>query len=110
MGLNTTLLFKTHSLSFIPDTTRNKFIEETLTGNMLSFLEENIDFFYRLYCYYANDSFVPVRTSVDRKCKIFKLSRLFMNNPFFTKHQKGKLSEFKQRNKAFESMLAYRSI
>jgi hypothetical protein len=45
MGLNTTLLFKTHSLSFILDTTRNKFIEETLTGNMLSFLEENIDFF-----------------------------------------------------------------
>jgi hypothetical protein len=45
MGLDTTLLIKTHSLSFIPETTRNKFIEEILTCDMLMFLEENVDFF-----------------------------------------------------------------
>jgi hypothetical protein len=110
MGLKTNLLIKTHSLSFIPDTTKNKFIEETLSTDMLMFLEENVDFFYRLYCYYANDSFVPVRTEVDIKCKVFKLSRFFMNDPFFSKHQKGKLSQFNQLNKEFESTLAYRSI
>jgi hypothetical protein len=109
-GLSTSLFLPTHSLSFIPDTARNKFMEETLTREMLVFLEQNIDFFYRLYCYYANDSFVPIRTKVPLECKTFKYSRFFTNEPFFIKHQRGKLMEFNQFNKKFESIVAYRSI
>jgi hypothetical protein len=108
-GLKTTLVLPTHSLSYIPETTRNKFIEETLSEEMLAFLEDNIDFFYRLYCYYANDSFVPVRTKVDLRSPTFLYSRFFMNEPFFVKHQKGKLIEFNQFNTSFESKIAYRS-
>jgi hypothetical protein len=88
-GLSTTLILPTHSLSYIPETRRNKFIEETLNEEMLVFLEDNIDFFYRLYCHYANDSFVLVRTRVDLKCSIIVLSRFFMNEPFLSNTKKG---------------------
>jgi hypothetical protein len=44
-SLSTTLLLSTHSLSFILDTTRNNFFEETLNGDMLTLFEDNIDFF-----------------------------------------------------------------
>jgi hypothetical protein len=91
MGLCTILLIPTHSLGFIHGTSRNQFIEEMLSSDMLTFIEENIDFFYRLYCYYANNSFVPVRTCVDCKYTTFKLSQFFMNDSFFTNTKKASL-------------------
>jgi hypothetical protein len=109
-GLSTTLFIPTHSLSFILDTTRNKFIKETLTPDMLIFFEDNVDFFTDYTVIMQTINFVPLRTKVLLKCKTFKLSRFFTNDPFFMRHQRGKLSEFNQMNKAFESTITCRSI
>jgi hypothetical protein len=109
-GLRTNLLISTQLLNEIADTTSNALTQLKMNDAQLSFFEDNIDYYYRLYCYYANFSYVPIRTEVDRHCTIFKLSRFFMNDSFYVKHQRGKLQEFNQMNTTTQSRVAYRSI
>jgi hypothetical protein len=109
-GLKTRVLIRSYILNQIGPDTTSKLIEETLTSDQLAFLEENIDYFYRQYCYYGNYSYVPVRTYVERDCSVFKLSKFFMNDTFYTKHQKGKLKEFNQMNGSLERRILYRSL
>jgi hypothetical protein len=109
-GLGTQVLIRSNFLRFIGPETKSKFLDEQLSEYQLSFLEENVDYYYRVYGYYNNDSKVPVWTWVDRSCEIFTSSRFFMNDTFYTKHQKGKLKEFNLLNTSIDMRVFYRSL
>ena len=85
----------------------NKFEKSHLNKSNVPFL---MDFFYRLYSYYSNTSFMSIRTSVSRDNVILNTSYFFMNNDHFLQHQIGKLAEFNQNEKDIQSKILYRSI
>lgn len=88
----------------------NEFEEEFLESPNRDFLLYHIDFFYMIYCYYSNHSFMAIRMNVYKHSTIFKQSSFFTNERHFIDHQYGKLKEFNQNNKHLQSRVMYRSI
>ena len=67
-GFETKVLIRGYTLNQIGPNTKSKFIEQNMTSDQLAFLETNIDYIYRQYCYYGNYSYIPVRTYIDHNC------------------------------------------
>ena len=81
-----------------------------LCNHLLDFVILHVDYLYTCYGYYGNHSFMAIRTSIAKGCKIFTKSCFFMNDDHFVNHQIGKLKEFNQNESRLESKLMYRSI
>jgi hypothetical protein len=89
------VVIRTNMLQSIPDT-----ILETLSATSSNFTKESydfmvqeIDFFYMVYAYYGNGSFLSLRTMVPANSTVFRDSSFFMNDDYFRNHQEGKLEE-----------------
>lgn len=105
------IVVKTSMLETLPDEgVVNEFEISFLKKSNVPFLMVHLDFFYRLYCYYSNTSFMSIRTCVSRDNDLLKSSLFFMNDDHFLQHQVGKLTEFNQNEKDIQSKILYRSI
>jgi hypothetical protein len=88
----------------------NDFMSKHLSKDRFDFLMTHVDFVYMIFGYYSNNSYVPIRLGISKNSGVFKESSLFMNDPFFLEHQRGKMKEFNQNNKSIKSRVMYRSI
>ena len=105
------VVVKSSLLMTIPgDHIKNDLMQTHLRKKNFEFFFAHIDFFYMIYGYYNNHSFVPVRTQVSIHSRVFRKSSFFTNDDHFIRHQKGKLIEFNQNEKRSESKLIYKSI
>ena len=105
------VLVKSALLINLPDDhIKNDLMQTHLRKKNFDFFFAHIDFFYMIYGYYNNHSFVPIRTEVSIHSRVFKKSSFFMNDSHFIRHQKGKLIELNQNQKRTQSRLIYKSI
>ena len=88
----------------------NDFEEVYLSCTNSEFLLLHLDFFYMIYCYYSNHSFMAIRLATKNRCSIFTQSSFFMNDDHFVNHQYGKIKEFNQNNSHLVSKVIYRTI
>jgi hypothetical protein len=81
-----------------------------LNETQLEFFYNELDFFYTLYGYYVNGSFLPIRTLVENDSTIFPESSFFMNDDHFVNHQIGKLEELNRTESTVIDNLIFKSI
>jgi hypothetical protein len=81
-----------------------------LNETQLEFFYNELDFFYTLYAYYVNGSFLPIRTLVPIESTIFRESSFFMNDDHFRNHQVGKLEELNRTESTVIDNLIFKSI
>jgi hypothetical protein len=93
-----------------PNEVKNDLIHKHLPSLNLLFLEAHEDFLYMCYGYYANHSFIPIRTSVNLNSHIFLESKFFTNDLHFVVHQDGKRKELNQNEKNVITRIMYRSV
>jgi hypothetical protein len=81
-----------------------------LTEEQRFFLLHHCESFYTIYRYYGNYSFMGVRTKINEFNSKLSRSSFFMNDEFFVKHQKGKITEHNRYKPTNEHFIAYRSV
>jgi hypothetical protein len=86
---------RTTMLESLPDSILETLSTESseLSRECVDFLISEIDFFYIVYAYYGNGSFLSLRTMVPSNSAVFIHSSCLMNNEYFFRHQEGKLEE-----------------
>ena len=107
---NVEVVINSSMLKDMPENITNDFERYFLKQTNEEFLYSEIDFVYYCYGYLGNTSFIPIRSKIDANDDIFFMSRFFINNNHFKKHQYGKLQEINQNGCGFICQLAYRSI
>ena len=70
----------------------------------------HMDFLYMCYCYFGNNSFVPIRTKVKLGNNLLKESSFFTNEDHFVLHQIGKMKEINQNDRRLQTRTIYRTI
>ena len=104
------VVVKSELLNCIPTNLKNEFETIYLKQANSKFLYSEIDFIYYCYCYLGNTSFVPIRTKIANDNVTFKISKFFINNIHFQRHQYGKMQEINQNGCGIISKIAYRTI
>jgi hypothetical protein len=80
-----------------------------LSGEGLDFFHRELDYFYTLYGYYGNGSFLSIRTKVDENSTRLAFSSFFTNNEHFLTHQHVKLNELNRTETTLYDNLIFRS-
>jgi hypothetical protein len=80
-----------------------------LSGEGLEFFYRELDYFYTLYGYYGNGSFLSIHTKVDKNSKRLGFSSFFTNNEHFLTHQHVKLNELNRTETTLYDNLIFRS-
>jgi hypothetical protein len=71
--------------------TRNMLTDRLFNSRQLNFFTQEIDFLYNSYAYFANYSFVPIRTLVEHDDTVWKTAGFYTHDNHFREHQEGKL-------------------
>jgi hypothetical protein len=100
----------TNLLHEVPKKFKNKLTDNRLTEDQRLFLLHHCESFYTIYGYYGNYSFMGIRTKVNEFNEKLRRSSFFMNDEFFVKHQKGKITEHNRYKPTNEHFIAYRSV
>jgi hypothetical protein len=94
----------------VPETMVDVLSTICLNEHQLEFFLTELDYFYVLYGYYVNGSFIPIRTSVDTDDELFVHSSFFMNDEHFLNQQRGKLQELNRTENTITDNIMFRSI
>jgi hypothetical protein len=89
---------------------RNVLTDSIFTEEQLKFFVQEIDFLYHIYAYFANFSFVPVRTLLEPREGVIDTANFYTHDDHYRKHQKGKLEVIERDQNGVISTLWYRSI
>jgi hypothetical protein len=100
----------TNLLYEVPRKFRNSLTDGRLTESQRLFLLHHCESFYMIYGYYGNFSFMGIRTSINEYNSKLRRAAFFMNDDFFVKHQKGKITEHNRYKPTNEHFFAYRSV
>jgi hypothetical protein len=101
----------TNLLFEIPSKFRNRLTDKRLSeAQQRRFLLHHCESFYMIYSYYANYSFMGIRTHANKFNTKLLHSSFLMNDDYFVKHQKGKITEHNHYKPTNEHFIAYRSV
>jgi hypothetical protein len=100
----------TNLLFEIPSKFRNQLTDKRLSEAQRRFLLHHCESFYMIYGYYANYSFMGIRTEINEFNSKLSRSSFLMNDDYFVKHQKGKITEHNRYKPTNDHFIAYRSV
>jgi hypothetical protein len=109
-GTVPTMFITTNSLNSLWLHMRNDLLDSIMNQEELDFLLDEIDYFYNVFAYYGNFSFVPIRTLVNCDDDRFTTASFYTNNEVFKEHQRGKLLQISQDHQRMLTSVCYRTV
>jgi hypothetical protein len=97
------------SLNSIRIETRNELTDSLFSTNQLKFFVQNIDFLYNSYAYFANYSFIPIRTLLEAD-DVFITASFYTHDNHFRTHQEGKLEVIERDQRYDLATIKYRTV
>jgi hypothetical protein len=100
----------TPSFNTVNVKSKNMLTDRMLSTEQINFFIQEIDFLYNSYAYFANYSFLPVRTLLEPRDDVITTAHFYTHDDHFRTHQDGKLKVIERDQNRHLATVVYRSI